>query len=269
MKINYINISTTDVENNLPVCQCGSQLEYSDKLQKFVCSNPDCIKTRMQSVMSTLRALDKIAKEKGFTVSLLTTAKDDYDRLTAYIEACDIECGAELITSGNSLDELGALGTQLCTLIDNMTFELDELVSICGSTLLEKFNIEITKLSTNQRQSVVEINNQLGIDGTIWLAQMIYTEYIMLKPQISKLIDYLTLVRPARLKRSTNPVAISYMNVDSLFDELQEIDMIDDNLYSDALNNTDNSNDNDNTESIEEADNDEADDAMLEELLDW
>lgn len=265
MKLDYLDIKTMDIIADPPVCQCGTKLFYSDKLHSLICSNPDCIKTRMQSVMSTLKALDRLAKIKGQTPNLFDLAKQDYDRLVCYVETCGIKHGAELITLGKNLDDLGQLGTQLGIVIDTLQFEIDELANICGSSLLEKFNVAITKLNDNQRQSVLEINTQLGIDGAIWLAQILYEEYNTYKQHILKLTEYLTLVRPAHLKRSAVPLVIPYVEADSLFDELQELDHIDDVLIpsDETLDTTQTTNaSNDDTSNEEDA-------TLLEELLDW
>lgn len=232
MRIDYVNINTTDLIGNPPNCQCGTTLVYSDKLHKLVCENPRCLKMRMESVLSTLRALDNYAKSKEVYSNLEELAKIEYDRLVIYVETCEIHSGAELITSGKSLEDLGQLGAQLGALIDTMQFEIDDLCMIAGSPLLEKFNLEITKLTANQRQAVLEINTQLGIDGTIWLSQILFEEYCLAKNNISELTNYLNLVRPALLKRSVTPVNIPYMDVDSLFNELQELDNFDETLLT-------------------------------------
>lgn len=263
MRIDYVNIDATDLIGNPPNCQCGSTLTYSDKLHKLICENPNCLKTRMTSVLSTLQALDNFAKSKDIYSNLVELAKADYDRLVVYVETCEIKHGAELITSGKSLEDLGQLGAQLGTLIDTMQFEINDLCMITGSSLLSKFKLDILKLTSNQRQAVLEINTQLGIDGTIWLSQLLFEEYCLAKNNISNLTNYLTLVRPALLKRSAVPVNIPYMDADSLFNELQELDNFDDALLLGTS-----------TESVEEqpiedTNSAEENEQLLDDILNW
>lgn len=262
MKLDYVNIDNPDIANDTPDCQCGTKLFYSDKLHKLICTNPNCIKTRMQSVISTLSGLDYLTKQKGQPTTLVEYAMSDYDRLIAYVEACNIRQGAELITLGKSLEDLGNLGQQLGTVIDTVQFEIDELSLIVGSTLLEKFNIKITTLTSNMRASVVDINTQLGIDGAIWLSQILYEEYCLTKQQIINLMSYLNLIKPATLKRSTAPVGISLTTADSLFDELQELDSIDDTAFIAMSAEA--------TMPITEEDSSNEEDAeLLDEILNW
>ena len=119
------------------------------------------------------------------------------------IEKHNINDGAEIITKGYSLSELGTLGTQLSTVIDNVHFEIKDLSSLCGSVLLEKYTVDFSKISNNQQQAILDINNQLEIDGAALLANLIYNEFIRVKPLISDLIQYLTLIQYPKLKRST------------------------------------------------------------------
>jgi hypothetical protein len=260
--------------DNPPICQCGTQTVYVDRIDKLVCPNKDCIKKRMRSVMSTLSALDRIAKQKEITCNLYNLAKQEFDRLTAYVETCNIKIGAELITLGHSFDDLGELGKQLGLIIDTLYFEVDELSAIAGSDLLENFTIKVTELTSNQRNSVLEINTQLGIDGTIFLAQSLYTDYLEHRNYIMDLMNYLTLVRPARLKRSAEPVGISYMTVESLFDELQLLSNLDDAMFAELVSITAQPSSTPATVTAEAlpepvVELNEEEEERIEELLDW
>lgn len=235
MKLDYITIDYSDLVNNPPVCQCGTKLLYSDKLHKLVCENPNCIKQRIQSVLSTLRAIDRLAKNRGIASNLKELAESSLPVLIQYVEKFDIQYGAELITLGNSLESLGQLGSQLGNIIDTLQFEIRELGTISGSELLSTFNIDITKLTDNQRQAVLEINTQLGIDGTIWLASVLYDEYLLSKTNIITLTNYLTLIRPAKMRRSSNIETDTIINTDELFNELQDLDNIEDILAESVL----------------------------------
>lgn len=261
MKLDYTDIDNLDIVNNIPDCQCGTKMFYSDKLHKLVCTNPNCIKTRLQSVMSTLRGIDYLTKQKGQPTTLVKHAREDYDRLIAYIKACNIRIGAELITQGKSLEDLGILGQQLGVVIDNVQFEIDELSLIAGSQLLEIFGIKITTLTPNLRASVIEINKQLGIDGTIWLSQILYEEYCIVKQQIMSLMNYLNLIRPATFKRSSAPVTLQLVSADSLFDELQELSSTNDIQQTVEIQT--------NTENAISAEHVTEEEELLDELLDW
>ena len=211
MKLDYITINKDfKLEDKIPTCQCKTKMVYWDKLDKIICPNENCIKHRMESVMSTLRALDKKAQDSNLQLELEKNAKKNYDLLVEYVLTCNIKYGAELITLGNDLSVLGLLGTQLGQAIDKLTFELQDLSKICGSQLLEKFNVDFTKINIyNERQALANINVQLGIDNTISLAKLLYDDYLIYKPLIFSLADYLTLIKLASLKRSTVPLVIN------------------------------------------------------------
>lgn len=202
MKIEYVDITNKQIDTELLTCQCGAHLVYVEKLGKLVCSNPNCIKRRMSSVMSTLRALDIKTKDNHYSTKLEQLAIDNYDALTDFVDKHNISIGAEIITKGLNLNALGTLGTQLGTVIDNTFFEIKDLSTICGSELLEKFTVDFSKISNNQRQAIVDINTQLGIDGTVWLANLLYSEFIRTKQIIVELAQYLTLIQFPNQKRS-------------------------------------------------------------------
>lgn len=207
MKINYLPVN---LDGDTPTCQCGTRLEYNDKLNKLMCPNMSCIKKRVSSAMNLFKALDDKAKQSKLNVNLVQAAYAEYDLLTTYIDECNIQSGIELITQGLNLNALGNLGKQLETVIDTLQFEIKELGRYTGSSLLEKFTIDFSKVpGGNEALAIAEINKQLHIDNTIMLAKLIYMEYMENRTNIFKLADYLTLIRPASEKRSTIPIQIT------------------------------------------------------------
>ena len=263
MIITYKKVDYTNIEHDTPNCQCGTKMELIQEFNRLICSNKNCIKKRVQSVINMLRALDRLTDN---TYELERTALNNYYILTRYVEKYDIQTGAEIITLGNSLAPLGVLGQNLCEIIDNTYFNIKDLSKICGSAYTDKFNIDFTRVAeNNERKAWTEINRQLGIEGTIMLAKLLYEEYTEHKTEVFSLADYLTLIRHAKQRRQEDEPVVNSHITDALTElqiNVQNTDTLQ-NITHTAIEEQSIPND-----IIEEELTDE-DEKLLAELNDW
>lgn len=261
--MNYINVDLNS--NTPPKCQCGTYLAYDEDTNRLSCPNSNCIKKRLVSVLETLTALDKLTRAKGENYELVTLAKKNYDLLEQFISTCDIHYGIELITKGLDLTILGELGVRLSTIIDSFGFKLNELSSLCGSKLLTQLNIDFSRLAVgNKRLAIAQINEQLGIDGSILLATLIYENFEHYINLVLTLTDYVTLYRPSTRKRSSIPVTLAVPDDYSYDAEFNSTDRFASSIISSTSTIT-----LDSTQITETSSNENISESALEELLEW
>ena len=260
----YINIDLNS--STPPKCQCGAYLIYDEQTNRLSCSNSNCIKTRLKSVLCTLQALDRLTIDAGHDYKLTTLAKNNYDLLEQFVQTCDIKYGIELITKGVDLTTLGELGIHLANIIDTFEFKLSDLSSLCGSQLLTQLHIDFSTLPRgDKRLAIAKINEQLGIDGSVLLATLIYDDFEMYFNSVMELTDYITLYRPSTKKRSTIPIVLNVPDDISYDSELTAESKENILAVESAAQQVTTAN----TEQAEGADDDTANTSLMEELFEW
>lgn len=224
MSIDYIKLGK-DYKQNPPICQCGAQTVYDEKYNKLVCTNPDCIKKSMDSLMIMFESLDNLAHTRGVQTNFRKLAYENTSSLVEYINNYGIRYGIELIVNGEDLGELGKLGEQLGKFIDTFEFEMKDLGKVTGDYWLSKFNIDFSKLSGLNTEAVVGINEQLGIDNTTFLATIIYNEYTTFKNFLIDLLNYIIIVKYPNQRRKVNTVIKRQTSTTVMQDALSKLNV--------------------------------------------